>query len=77
MRLTIETLEELKAFMKENPEYNLYLGTRPLTRELTIYRGDDYCNHTLYLFNTDKEVVGMNELHHGVKCAAEVKIREG
>ena len=76
MRITISTVEELDAFMKENPKYNLYLGTRPRTRELTIYRDKDYCNHTLYLFDTDKEVVSMSELHREINCAAEVKIRK-
>ena len=75
MRITISTVEELDKFLKENPEYHVYLGTRPLTRELTIYDGNDYDNHTFYLFNTDKEVVSMSDISFGrIKCAAEVKI---
>jgi len=76
MRITITTVEELDKFMKGHPECHLYLGTRPLTREFTIYNGKDYQNHTLYLFDTDKEVVNMTEIRDGgITCASEVKIR--
>ena len=75
MRITITTVEELDKFMEGHPECHLYLGTRPLTRELTIYNDKDYQNHTLYLFDTDKEVVSMSDISFGrIKCAAEVKI---